>query len=753
MKKVILTICMMALIISFANAQGASKINYQALIKDKDGNPLSNKSVQVSVSFEVGGETFNQTVDAVTDEFGIVNYQVGGEDLAKMNWKAGEGTMSTSINIGDGNLDFGTKSISAVPFAFYAMNSGSSVPGPPPAHQWEGTRVRFENPDGSYGPWIDLQGPQGNSVTVVGSVASEGDLPSSYTGSIGDMYIVTGTGSGHVWDGSKWINVGAVQGPQGPKGDQGLQGLQGVQGIQGLQGEKGEKGDTGAQGPKGDKGETGAQGPEGAKGDKGDKGEKGDVGDTGPSGKDGTGVSIVGSVNGEGGLNQNYQGNVGDMFIDQMNGTGYVWDGTNWNAVGQIQGPAGPQGPKGDKGEKGDTGTQGVQGVQGNTGPAGPVGATGPKGDKGDQGIQGAQGPAGPQGPKGDTGNKGDTGAQGVGVQAANLEGSNLVLQMTNGNSIVVPGVKGDKGDTGAQGPKGDTGNQGPTGPQGPKGDTGAQGSIGSQGPKGDTGAQGPAGPQGPKGDTGAHGSTGSQGPKGDTGAQGPKGDTGSQGVSIQNAFPEGSNLVLQLSNGSNIVIPNVKGPKGDTGATGAQGPKGDTGAQGAKGNTGAQGPAGESVKSAAMEGSNLILTLTDGTNIVVAGVKGDAGPQGPQGPQGLQGMKGDTGAKGATGAQGPKGDTGATGAQGPAGTCSCPIAAYGVVSQEGGFSGSGGMSVSRTNTGVYNTGFKGVVQVTPTSNNVVGYVTFSSGTAIVHMVDPKSGSHVNSGFIITGLQ
>ena len=70
----------------------------------------------------------------------------------------------------------------------------------------------------------------------------------------------------------------------------------------------------------------------------------------------------------------------------------------------------------------------------------------------------------------------------------------------------------------------------------------------------------------------------------------------------------------------------NIKGPKGDTGATGATGPKGDTGA------TGPQGP---------------------------QGIQGKTGPQGP---------KGDTGATGATGQKGDKGDTGAPGAQGPQG-------------------------------------------------------------------------------------
>ena len=43
----------------------------------------------------------------------------------------------------------------------------------------------------------------------------------------------------------------------------------------------------------------------------------------------------------------------------------------------------------------------------------------------------------------------------------------------------------------------------------------------------------------------------------------------------------------------------NIKGPKGDTGATGAQGPKGDTGATGAQGPAGATGPAGADGKTA----------------------------------------------------------------------------------------------------------------------------------------------------------
>lgn len=34
--------------------------------------------------------------------------------------------------------------------------------GDKPAHEWQGTRLRFENPDGTWGDAIDLRGPKGS---------------------------------------------------------------------------------------------------------------------------------------------------------------------------------------------------------------------------------------------------------------------------------------------------------------------------------------------------------------------------------------------------------------------------------------------------------------------------------------------------------------------------------------------------------------------------------------------------------------
>lgn len=116
---------------------------------------------------------------------------------------------------------------------------------------------------------------------------------------------------------------------------------------------------------------------------------------------------------------------------------------------------------------------------------------------------------------------------------------------------------------------------------------------------------------KGPKGDTGA------TGPKGDTGDTGPKGDTGERGLQ------------------------GIKGDTGEKGETGSQGPKGDTGATGAKGDTGATGERGPQ----GLKGDT--------------GEKGATGDRGLQGEQGPQGVKGDTGERGATGEQGLQGSPG----------------------------------------------------------------------------------------------
>lgn len=184
--------------------------------------------------------------------------------------------------------------------------------------------------------------------------------------------------------------------------------------------------------------------------------------------------------------------------------------------------------------------------------------------------------------------------------------------------------------DTGVTGP------QGPTGPAGgPTGATGAAGSTGSQGPTGTQGIQGVPGPRGSTGYTGPGitGATGAPstvtGPTGRTGPTGVRGNTGATGVQGPTGAPS-----------------TVTGPTGQTGAIGRTGPTG-RGATGPIGVPGARGPTG------------------------VTGPIGRTGPTGSRGLLGPTGRQGPsiTGPIGATGVTGPTGSRGLIGQTGPSAT------------------------------------------------------------------------------------
>ena len=212
---------------------------------------------------------------------------------------------------------------------------------------------------------VNIRGPQGTGLTILGSFDSMEDLPSDIPeGDVGQAYIVAG--DLYVWTGSEWRNVGYVQGPQGKPGEKGdpftFEDFTEEQ-LASLKGERGEKGDPGEAGRDGVSAThewngtvltvTTASGTTSAN----LKGEPG---------KDGTGVTILGSYATEEALKAAHPtGNAGDSYL--VGGSLYVWSETEaaWDNVGNIQGPRGEQG------------VQGIQGVPGRDGAAGKDGAAG----------------------------------------------------------------------------------------------------------------------------------------------------------------------------------------------------------------------------------------------------------------------------------------------------------------------------------------------------------------------------------------
>ncbi|MBT2661953.1 hypothetical protein [Bacillus sp. ISL-45] len=426
---------------------------------------------------------------------------------------------------------------------------------------------------------------------------------------------------------------------------------------------------------------------------------------------------------------ENISGDPGTPGTDGTDGVGlnYAWQGTSLGVKREdetiyvftdlkgplgAQGPQGIQGPKGDKGDKGDTGDtgpigpQGIQGAKGetgSTGPAGPIGPQGLQGPKGDTGPQGPIGLTGPQGTKGDTGLTGATGPKGDKGDKPLHQWSGTSLRFENpdgtlGTYVNLKGDKGDKGDTGEMGPPGSSQSY----------VLFEKEFISTEGQTFFTWSDTKMFPVGIRavnlfinGDRQPQASfTEHTDGKGITIAAGlPAGQyvliaaqmavvdlQGPQGESIEYQW-NGTQLGIKLETEQAFSYVDLKGAKGDTGATGPQGPKGDTGAtgpQGIQGPIGPQGPAGAEgktwytgtvapVASVGVIGDFYlnrttwdVYEKTASTTWTLRGnIKGAIGATGPQGPQGIQGPKGDTGA---TGPQGLKGDTGATGATGPQG-------------------------------------------------------------------------------------
>lgn len=147
----------------------------------------------------------------------------------------------------------------------------------------------------------------------------------------------------------------------------------------------------------------------------------------------------------------------------------------------------------------------------------------------------------------------------------------------------------------------------------------------------------------------GPQGIPGTDGKDGAPGADGAPGKDGTDGRGINIAWVnDNGELQLEYSDGEEDNLGSVKGPRG------AKGAKGDIGAQGPAGADGV----GITDAQITQDGE-LQITYTDGTTVLlgeVVGPKGDTGAAGKDGVNGNDGAKGDKGDKGDPGEPGASG-------------------------------------------------------------------------------------------------
>ena len=215
---------------AMALSQTQDAMSYQAIIRNSNNDLIKNQNVGMRFSIIKGSASgtvvYSETQSLPANNNGLVTAKIGAGTLvsgsySNIDWGADTYFIKTETDpTGSNNYTIsGTSQLLSVPYALYAKNSGSSIPGP--------------------------QGPKGDTGATgpAGAIGPQG--PKGDTGATGPQ------------------GVAGAQGPKGDTGATGPAGATGAQGPQGATGPVGPQGPQGAVGPVGATGATGATGPAG----------------------------------------------------------------------------------------------------------------------------------------------------------------------------------------------------------------------------------------------------------------------------------------------------------------------------------------------------------------------------------------------------------------------------------------------------------------------------------------------------------
>ncbi|MEZ5196816.1 MAG: FISUMP domain-containing protein [Bacteroidales bacterium] len=138
MKKITFTLQLLILILASVFAQAPKTFRYQAIARDNTGNIISNQDVSFRVSI-LGGEPggiiiYTETHDTTTNEFGLVNIEIGNGDadfgiFETIDWGGDNYFLQIEIDESGGtNYQLmGTSQLLSVPYANYAATTGDTT--------------------------------------------------------------------------------------------------------------------------------------------------------------------------------------------------------------------------------------------------------------------------------------------------------------------------------------------------------------------------------------------------------------------------------------------------------------------------------------------------------------------------------------------------------------------------------------------------------------------------------------------------
>jgi uncharacterized membrane protein YvlD (DUF360 family) len=123
------------IVLTTINAQAPQGFNYQAIVRNSSGQLLVNQIVLVKFKIlqnsATGNIVYSETQTANTDDLGQINLVVGQGTastgtFSAINWGGGSYYLGIELNTGTGYVAMGTTQLLSVPYALYALNSGTS---------------------------------------------------------------------------------------------------------------------------------------------------------------------------------------------------------------------------------------------------------------------------------------------------------------------------------------------------------------------------------------------------------------------------------------------------------------------------------------------------------------------------------------------------------------------------------------------------------------------------------------------------
>ena len=162
MRKTILYI-LISFISTCLYAQAPEKINYQAVVRDANGNILPNTSVPITIDVVNGVNTCSvYSGSQTTNSYGLINIEL---DLSActIDWSTGTATLSSSINSVSG-----TSNLNSVPYSIYSSISDSTANYPKSATDgdilvWSATNGQWEATTNSGGSSSSISDADGNT--------------------------------------------------------------------------------------------------------------------------------------------------------------------------------------------------------------------------------------------------------------------------------------------------------------------------------------------------------------------------------------------------------------------------------------------------------------------------------------------------------------------------------------------------------------------------------------------------------------